>query len=574
MSSRPLHAADAPLGIAVRLLTALAAGAAMAALGLFEVDPNGAAETLYLSFLATAVLLAVAALAPPPAPELAAGAAVTTAAVWALSPGPGRGAVVGLVLATLLAVAAGRRWSRSAGGLAAPAFTVPLALGLQFLLRGGELLSPALNLHTVVVFLALPTAGALAVSLLAQRYGPARALGAAAVALVLAPGWNVASTLSLLALAAGGWIASPEARARSWWPLAWPFLVAPLLWEPRSGWGAALAGLALAFPRTALGLAAAAGTVQLALGAPVPGLDGLSWLLLLVPTLPLAAVGRREVLWPAATALALAALVPWVPDRTVLAAPLALAALGIGEGWGAAAGRFWMAAVLAGVTLVSGYPWLRSDPLAAVPSWLGLAPGSIAVLLPLLTVLLLWGLERLARRSSVLLSRVRSPLFGAAVAAALFFGAIVLRLPPPRTALLPAASEVRLTVLQPHRKAELPAALAGSGIQALVVESSLANGVGLPAGAPVAVVSCEGGASRPLRAGVETGEWAARRPDVAALGTPLAPSAWMTAIVNGFFSQRYRARLALPCWGALHVERSAGLPREVEIVLHTVELEP
>ncbi|HEU5323539.1 MAG TPA: hypothetical protein VFX28_22230, partial [Methylomirabilota bacterium] len=412
------------------------------------------------------------------------------------------------------------------------------------------------------------------VSLLAERFGPGRALGSAAVALLLAPGWNVASTLSVLALAAGSWIASPEPRARSWWPLAWPFLVAPLLWEPRSGWGAALAGLALAFPRVALGLAAAAGAGQFALGSTVPGLDGVTWLLLLVPTI---GIVRRETVLPAATAVVLAASLPWVPDRAVLAAPLALAALTFletGAGWAAAAGRLWAAAALAGVTLLSGYPWLRADPLAAALAWAGIAPGSAAAFVPLLAMLGLWVLEQLALRRARPASPWRSPYVGAAVAAALVFLAVVVHLPAPRVALLPAASEIRLTADRPHREAGLPAPLAGSGIRGLIVGSSLANGAGLPLGAPVATLTCKGGGARTLRAGIETGEWAARRPDVAALGAPLAPSAWMTAIVNGFFSQRYRARLALPCRGALHVERSAGLPREVEVVLQAVELEP
>lgn len=546
----------------------------MATLGFFEVGANGAAESLYLAFLATAVLLAVAVLSPPPALELATGAALATAIVWALPPGPGRGAAMGLLLAALLAVATARRLAsvaRTADGLP-PAVTVPLALGLQLLLRGAELLSPALNLHSVVVFLALPTAGAIGVSFLAERYGPGRALTAAAVALALAPGWNVASTLSLLALAAGGWIATAEAPVRSWRLLAWPFLVAPLLWEPRSGWGAALAGLALAFPRAALRLAAVAGAVALALGSAVPGLTGISWLLLLVPTV---VIGRRETLLPAATAIVLAACVPWVPDRAVLAAPLALAALtalGVGAGWTAAAGRFWAAAVLAGVTLLAGYPWLRADPLAAALSWVGLAPGSARALVPALAVILLWGLEEIARRSRALAFVPRLPALGAV--AALVFPALVLHLPKPRVALLPPSSEVRLTAEQPHREAALPAALARSGARALIVGSSLTNGAALPAGTPVATIVCDGETPRVLRAGVETGEWAARRPDVAARGTPLAPSAWISSIGDGFFTQRYRARLAFPCRGTLQVERSAGLPREVEIVLHVVELEP
>ncbi|HSN85265.1 MAG TPA: hypothetical protein VL025_00845, partial [Thermoanaerobaculia bacterium] len=58
----------------LRFLVPLAALAAMAAFASLEVDPAGAAESGYLALLATAVLLAVAALAPAPAVELGLGA--------------------------------------------------------------------------------------------------------------------------------------------------------------------------------------------------------------------------------------------------------------------------------------------------------------------------------------------------------------------------------------------------------------------------------------------------------------------------------------------------------------------
>ena len=92
----------------VRAAVPLAALAAMAALAHYEVDPVGRAETVYLAVLATAGLLAVAFLAPPPAWELGVGATLATTIVWALPAGPGRGAAVVLLLVAALAVAAGR----------------------------------------------------------------------------------------------------------------------------------------------------------------------------------------------------------------------------------------------------------------------------------------------------------------------------------------------------------------------------------------------------------------------------------------------------------------------------------
>ena len=80
----------------------------MASFAAREASPAGAAESLYLAVLATAALLPVGFLSPWPAFELGLGSALATAAVWALSPGPGRGTAVAVALLATLAVAAGR----------------------------------------------------------------------------------------------------------------------------------------------------------------------------------------------------------------------------------------------------------------------------------------------------------------------------------------------------------------------------------------------------------------------------------------------------------------------------------
>ncbi|HYU35216.1 MAG TPA: hypothetical protein VEW48_23945 [Thermoanaerobaculia bacterium] len=235
-----------------RAAVPLAALAAMAALASREVDPVGAAETAYLAVLATAGLLAVAFLAPAPAWEAGVGATLATTIVWALPPGPGRGAAVVLLLVAALAVAAGRRFphprplsrerergeqqenvfallpsparGRGAGG---EGFLLPLSFGLQVLLRGSELLfQPQVNLRTLVALLGLPVAGAAATAVLARRYGPA-ALAAAGAALLLAPGWNVAATAGLVALAAGDLIARWRGAILATAVLAGAFLLRP-----------------------------------------------------------------------------------------------------------------------------------------------------------------------------------------------------------------------------------------------------------------------------------------------------------------------------------------------------------
>ena len=239
----------------------LAALAAMASFAGREVDPFGAAESGYLAVLAVAVLIPVGFLARWPASELGLGSVLATAAVWALPRGPGRGAVVVLVLAATLAVAAGRRLLRGGTGLEV---LIPLALGVQMLLRGDLLFDPSVSLRTLVALIALPVAGALAVWVLSRRHGMVLALIAGGTAVALAPGFNVAATLSLIALAAGELLAREDLG----WPVklaAWVALLAPILWNPGPGVAAAVCGLALWRPGIALALA-------------VPVTAGLGWM--------------------------------------------------------------------------------------------------------------------------------------------------------------------------------------------------------------------------------------------------------------------------------------------------------
>lgn len=109
----------------------------------------------------------------------------------------------------------------------------------------------------------------------------------------------------------------------------------------------------------------------------------------------------------------------------------------------------------------------------------------------------------------------------------------------------------------------------------VVVVSNLANAAALPAGAAVLVVEAQGAGGEisrwTLRAGRETGEWAARRPDVL---TP-APPAWQSAVDDGFFAQRYRAawKLGAPREiSRLRVARAPGLPRETVVALFDLEV--
>jgi hypothetical protein len=616
---------DTPLSIRdalARAVVPLAALAAMAALALREVDAVGGAESWYLAVLSTAVLLAAAFLAPAPAWETGLGAMLATAAVWALPPGPGRGAAVVLLLGGVLAVAAARRLASPPPGEGESdlfhlplGITVPLALGVQVLLRGGELLfQPQASLRTLVALIALPVAGAVATTVLARRHG-SLALIAAGTAVLLAPGWNVAATLGLVALAAGDLLARPEA-GRVTKAVALLVLLAPIAWEPAPGLAAAAAGFALARPR--VGLIAA---LLVALAAPFV-FQGSGWLgnfplpFLLVPGVILFAKDR---LWSAVAGIALALTVPPMPDLSAMAGPLALMALcmaphprplshplpsrrerggrqendaagflgrdggsplpagweGMGEGSGVRGIQaVWTGTLLAATALLASYPWLRPVPLGEAFGLLGITDpwkqGALILAFLLLTLLARFATPR------------RIPLSPAALAAGLLFVAAWIHLPATGTLLLPADTALVIDAARPRWKAGLD----GQQVRALVIESSLSNGAGLANGTAIATVRLRGERARTaawvLRAGTDTGEWAARRPDVAASSVLQSPPAWISWVAGDFFGQRYRVRwvperasFASPLAGPfteLTVERHPGLPTEVSLAIHRVEV--
>ena len=554
----------------LRVLVPLAALAAMAAFASREADPASAAESAYLAVLAAAALLPVAFLSPWPAVELGLGSVLATAAVWALPPGPGRGAAVVLLLVTTLAVAAGRALteSRPSPGLH-PSLTIPLALGIQVVLRGELLFEPA-SPRILVALVALPVAGGLAVALLARRHGTILPLIAGGTAVLLAPGFNVASTLALVALAAGDLLAWEDVR----WPVraaAGIALAAPVAWDPEPGLVAAVCGLALARPGIALALA-------------VPVAAGLGWnskmpwdgMIRQLASLPLLMPGvvapERDRLREALVAVLLIATVPVTPNAGVMAAPLALAALCLRRnGAFTVPQRVWTGALVGGTALLASYPWLRNEPVGVALSLLGLPPGLLLAATVVCVFLVLAGLGVWMGRgwSEPLRSLRLAGLTAACLTLALLTG-----LPGSGTALLPAEVPVVLDAGRPAWETAIPE----PAMRSLVVESSLSNGAGLAPGTPVAVVRLRDLSGRTvdwtLRAGQGTGEWAARRPDVARTGTR-APNPWISWVAGDFFAQRYRDRwtLARPDrFVRLRIERAPGVPPDLVVALYQLEI--
>ena len=544
----------------------LAALAAMASFAGREADPFGAAESGYLAVLAVAVLIPVGFLARWPALELGLGSVLATATVWALPRGPGRGAVVVMVLAAALVVAAGRRLLRGGAGLEV---LIPLALGVQALLRGDLLFDPTASVRTLVALLALPVAGALAVWVLSQRHGLVLALIAGGTAVALAPGFNVAATLSLIALAAGDLLGREEMG----WPVklaAWVALLAPVLWNPGPGVAAAVCGLALWRPAVAVPVAAGMGWM---FQQPWNLMARqIAWLPLLVPAV---LVPDRERLWSALAALLVVATVPQVPDLSTLAAPLGLAALSMRRsGAVTVPQRVWTGVVLGGTALLASYPWLREEPLAGAVSLLGLPPGLLLAAWVAAVFLGLAGLGVWMGRGwgeSLRATRLAG-LAGACLALALLLG-----MPEPGRELLVPETPVVIDAGHPVWEAGITG-IKGQVVRSVVVESNLSNGVGLPPGTPVAVVRLRDLAGRTvdwtLRAGEDTGEWAARRPDVAQMGTR-TPPAWVSWVAGDFFAQRYRSRWTLPAparVSGIQIERAPGAPPELVLALYQLEV--
>ena len=256
---------------------------------------------------------------------------------------------------------------------------------------------------------------------------------------------------------------------------------------------AALAAAAAALPRTsgrgrivvsvALGLAVRAATGLGLAGEPV-------WqATLVVLTVAAVAAAAAHVLDRRATLLvallAGAAPLERAPAGVLIAAALVAVAVALrapsAELGGRLAGGWGAAALALGLLLASLAPWGGFAPGRPFPGagWLAAAAGGLAL--------------------------VVTPLFPPALAGAAWLGAAALLGPPQPPP--PDRGGLELTAANPE--ARLPVSEGGL----YVVELSLANAAGLPQGTVVATVR---GAGRdvPVRAGIETSEWAHERADV------------------------------------------------------------
>ncbi|HXU30794.1 MAG TPA: hypothetical protein VN851_09485 [Thermoanaerobaculia bacterium] len=562
------------LGDLVRVAVVLAAYAAIAAFGGFELDRLAGEESLYLSRIVFAVLAAVAFLAPAPARELGFGAVLATTAVWALPRGSLRGSTVVAVLIGALGLAAWRRVAAEPRRLA-PGAAVALGFGLQALLRGRLMFGASLfDPKALFALLALPVAAGCAAAWLSRQRGaePA-ALGLVAVAL-LAPGWNVAATLALVVLALGDVSADPE-RPTLLRGAAGIAMFLPFLWEPRAAGVAVIAAFgastfrstALARPAVLWGAAAlaVAGTLP-SVRPPAEAVALLALFALVVPAFLIPVRGRAdfERLF-AILALAVAAAFA-VPGPAALAAPIALVLITTPPRGGATyAHRAWITILGVLAALLAAYPWLRAEPLLDALALIGLFPSWT------------WALAAVALASGIAAIFAIQARRAALLVAGLAGLGVVLGLPPAGRTLL--AGETALTASAPR----FEAAIGGAGphsIRGIALDSHLENSAALGVGTVVATVRLlddsgrEVGKALPLRLGTETGEWAVERPDLSALHLA-APAPWLSWVAGDFFGRRYRALWSVESPGKpvrISIDRAPGLPPEVAIAIHQVEI--
>ncbi len=607
-------------------LPALLAGFAMSALAGVERDAQAAAEGRYLALAATTALLAAAGVARRPFGPAALALPVLAVVAFAAIPpgGPARGAAMGALLclgpAALLvdSMIARRAELLAAAGSLDPARLPRLGallaaalVGLNLLLRQGELLDGS-ALRLMVVLAAVPAAAAAVVLVLFARFGAPALAGTAA--LLLAAGGVRSNVVLVLAAAA---CADAVARAlEQRWPLgagaAGAVLAAVLgfvlVREPAFGVLLAAMAAAVVWRRFAFAIVlVAAGALTLwrplEAGAPWPEvLAGLPLALIAAPSL----IGRGGLHTVAAAVLLTLGGLRFLPPQQALLAGIALwtvlsakeedgmpgggppTAVGLWRGLAlrgdaAVFGYCLQGGLLAFATLSATYPWLQAAHLEDRLRAFGVGGG-------LEHWFALGGVLVLAHGSAALVRRTPAPRVLVLALAAVLLTTAALggwHAFQPRRTLLD-SPRVVLTAENPRWRAP------GGGCGTLVLDTAVANGGGLAAGQAVAWVgvgagvgggASAGAAGRPearadaggaggpeaaaLRYGEHTGEWAARRSGDLAGRRPWLH--WVAAGDDGpFFGARYRTEVGLAPFcgrGDLVVVRDPGLPEQVEVTL-------
>lgn len=497
-------------------------------------------EGLFLAPTVAALVAVLLGVAPRPRLEAPAVAVLATAVIWSVHALSTPAAAIGVLVVAALTVAVARRLAADGWELDLPALCA-LGVGLQILLRPELFLAGPSLVSRLLVWLLLPLTGALATFAL-QRTASSGGLLAALLAVVIGGGWSPLVVLSIAAAAAASWALTPEAGHRrlvtAVWPIAAVAFAGLLFIGVRGGWP----------------------------GDP----ESMARLAVLLPTLTWSALRRPRRVLPL-LAVALAALAA-LPAATALAPVLAFAGLALPRRRPLLAAQgAWSAVVLAAALLLGGYPWLRDAAVVDALSLFGGERLAVAAAVAIAAALAL-GAATVWSGSRQLAARVAPE---ATLALALL--AVAVHLPPTGTPLV-----TEPVVLRAEETRWTGTVSTAGGVRTVVVDSYLTYATKLPAGTPVARVTLEKDgrelATWMLRAGRDTGEWAARRPDIAADPAFTPAPGWIAWVEpeRRFFAQRHRARLDTdtPVAAAeVAIERTVD-DENIELVLTHVETRP
>ena len=604
----------------IAVLPPLLAGLAMASLAAVERNAEAAAEGRLVAFAATAVLIAAAGVARRASSPAALALPVLTVIAFAAVPphGPARATAVGALLCLGSGALLVDNLLACRARLLAPPGSLPperllqlgatlmsALIGINLLLRQGELLDGSL-LRLVVVLAAVPAAAAVVLTALFARMGAPALAGTAALILVAG---GVRSNVVLVLAAAALADAAARALEERWSGAAATLglgltLILGLVLVREPAFGVLLAAMAAAVVWRRLAFAIVlvlAGALALGLpptvAAPWPDvLNGLPLVLLAAPSL----VGRGNLNTVASAVLLSVAGLRFLPPTQALLAGIALWTVmsarrpgdapaddppptgpwkGIGlHGDADVFGYCWQGSLVVFATLSATYPWLRAAHLDDRLSALGLDTTWDRWLGLVVLVLIGRGIGMLVRRAPMPRAIVLAVGFVVLTAAALgSWGAFF-----PRQTLLDSPRRV-LTANQPRWVSE------AAGCGTLVLDTAVAHGEGVVPGQPVARITRNLPSSSSARIasaripaleievlhGDHTGEWSAR-----ARGGTAGRRAWLHWVGTGgagpFFGARYRAEfdLASPCGpGALAITRDPDLPEDVELILfHALHL--
>lgn len=552
-----------------RLLLALSAGAAIVApTFVLSAGSDASVEDRFLAIIVIGVLGSLALLAREPAIEALSAALLATAAAWVIPAGPLRGATVWIVLTAALVLAISRRLQAKSRFEASAFFG--LALAVQFLARPGLLLPFALDLHRLAALFVLPAVAAIALTVLARRYSPITLLLVATPLLVVAPGFNTAATLALVALALGESGRSHLPPSLSWLPPAALCLLA-LAWEPATIFFLALIGVAATAPRNwwrqSIVSLLAVGLVVLEPGIrPTHALFVLLPIVLGLAPLALASMTPAARYLSAVTLLITGILV--VPEPAAVTAALALATLAEhGTTVTVRLAAIWATILAAGSLLAAGYPWVRPLPLSTIlsvfhinQSWL--ATGFFLAICILL--FLLGGRSRLRHRLSTLLTATALVLLA------------MMGLPHHWP-----LAETSPRLAGPHvlsaRNPSWAATWKGARLRRMIVDTSAANVTSLSAGTVLARISLITAGGRHLdhlvQLARDSDDWALWRPDLRYRLDRVKARPWIHWVSGEqFFASRYRMIWTLPATRRealrrILVVRSPRLPLDVTLSL-------